>query len=139
MRGFLIKAIFIFIVTVFIGVVSWSVNYFRKKQLFESLCQKSFCTRPFTLFEFTDSTHYRITPGNDSLTVMGMGKWSVENNLFGVHLTISSNLFPYRVSSMRLTGLSDSVITFSKGEFEPKFVRFNGDTCLLTEEHWHAQ
>lgn len=110
----------------------WGINYLRKRKLFESLYQKSFCPKPFTVIEFADSSAYMLFSG-DTLSVTGQGNWIVESNLFGVYLKLHDESSPWRLGS-----ISDNVITFSFGEFEPKFVRFSGDMNELTEERWRA-
>lgn len=116
-------------------ILSFSVlgiNYMRKQQLFESLYQKSFCPKPFTVIEFKDSSSYQMLSGVDSLTITSQGTWSVKSNLVGVYLMLNDS------SQLRLGSVSNTVITFSRGELEPKFVRFSGDMNELTEERWLA-
>jgi hypothetical protein len=88
----------------------------KKEKLFNSLYQGSFAPKDGVIIEFTDSTSYKSfytagTPGE-----FETGSWSVRSSIAGTYLLLDSR-------EMRLKEISDSVITFSAGDFEPKFVR----------------
>jgi hypothetical protein len=88
----------------------------QKERLFASLYRETFIPRDWVTIEFVDSTSYIILSGTDSVKRMEKGIWSIENRLTGTYLIMNS-------SEMRLEALSDSVVTFSKGEFTPRFVK----------------
>ncbi len=114
-----------------VGAISWYINYQKGQRLFESLIHKSFCTQPNVVVDFEDPTTCVFFYGVDSLQITGQDHWHVENDLFGVYLILGE-------SSMKLESFSDKVIFFSAGEFEPKFVRFDGDMNELTKANWSA-
>jgi hypothetical protein len=66
--------------------------------------------------EFVDSTSYIVRSYIDSVGRKEKGTWRIEDGLMGTYLIIDS-------SEMKLEGISDSVITFTKGEFRPRFIR----------------
>jgi hypothetical protein len=85
-----------------------------KDKLFKTLHQKTFIPRDGVTINFIDSTSYQVEWGPDSARKSETKLWTVETRLTGTYLILDS-------SEMRLETLSDSVITFSKGEFNPRF------------------
>jgi hypothetical protein len=61
-----------------------------------------------------DSTYYVIEWEQDSARKSEKKIWSIENGLTGTYLIMDA-------SEMKLETLSDTVVTFSKGEFNPRF------------------
>ena len=64
--------------------------------------------------EFVDSAYYVMEWGQDSARKSERKFWRIENGLTGTYLIMDS-------SEMKLEILSDTVIIFSKGEFNPRF------------------
>ena len=104
-----------FIILTTLITVSCTGNH-QKEKLFSSLYSETFIPKDGVTIEFIDSTSYIVLSGIDSVTRIERGIWSTENRLTGTYLIMDS-------SEMRLETLTDSVITFSKGEFTPRFVK----------------
>lgn len=85
-----------------------------KDELFDTVYHKTFVPKEGVTIEFIDSSFYIVGWGPDSLKRSEKKPWKVETRLTGTYLIMDS-------SEMRLEALSDSVITFSKGEFNPRF------------------
>src|ERR1700749_1788195 len=121
-----VKVLMLSSVILITGVGVLGINYLRQEQLIKILRNNSFCSKPHTVVEFKDSINYRILSDTDSLVVVGQGKGTVESDLLGVYLILRND------SPLKLTGLSETIITFSRGEFEPKFIKFYGHMNELT-------
>ncbi|HMV91743.1 MAG TPA: hypothetical protein PKA40_18990, partial [Cyclobacteriaceae bacterium] len=105
----------------------------RERELFSRLYKNSFCPKPYTVIKFSDSTSYVIFSGVDSIIETARGNWRVDSDLLGTYLIFDAASSPYK-----LNDLSENCIRFSRGEFEPKFVPFDGDIRKLTYEHWSS-
>jgi hypothetical protein len=97
-------------------IVSSCSEQDQKEKLFENLYHKTFKPRDWVTIEFVDSASYIILSGVDSVRQMTKGTWRIEDDLVGTYLIMES-------SKMRLEEISDSVITFTKGEFGSRFIR----------------
>lgn len=96
------------------SILMTSCHSDSKDRLFESLIHQTFIPKEGVTIEFIDSTHYVVEWGQDSARKSEKKIWSIENGLTGTYLIMDS-------SEMKLESLSDTVITFSKGEFNPRF------------------
>jgi hypothetical protein len=85
-----------------------------KDRLFGTLYRRTFIPKDGVTIEFVDSASYIVQWGPDSAKKSKKEIWGIESRLTGTYLIMDS-------SAMRLETISDSVITFSKGEFNPKF------------------
>lgn len=91
-----------------------SCNSDSKDRLFKTLIHRTFIPKDGVAIQFVDSTYYVVEWGQDSARKSEKKVWSIENGLTGTYLIMDS-------SEMKLQTLSDTVITFSKGEFNPRF------------------
>ena len=85
-----------------------------KDRLFETLIHRTFIPKDGVTIEFVDSIHYVAEWGQDSARKSEKKVWRIINGLTGTYLIMDS-------SEMKLETLSDTVVTFSKGEFNPRF------------------
>jgi len=88
----------------------------QEERLFQILYKNTFVPNDNVTIEFVDSTSFVVLSDADTLSRLERGLWSVENRLSGTYLILDS-------SEMRLEILSDSVVTFKRGAFNPRFVR----------------
>jgi hypothetical protein len=95
-------------------ILMTSCNSNSKDMLFKTLIHRTFIPRDGVTIQFVDSSYYVVEWGQDSARRSEKKVWSIENRLTGTYLIMDS-------SAMKLETLSDTVITFSKGEFNPKF------------------
>jgi hypothetical protein len=95
-----------FILIIFL-ILSCSYNRSRDR-LFKTLHHQTIVPREGVTIEFIDSTHYLLKWRQNSEKLL----WSIEERLTGTYLIMDSR-------ELRLEHLSDSVITFSAGEFTP--------------------
>jgi len=89
-------------------------GHHSKDKLFETVYHRTFIPKHGVTIEFVDSTSYIVQWGPDSALKSKREMWSIESRLTGTYLIMNT-------SDMRLETLSDSVITFSWGEFNPRF------------------
>jgi hypothetical protein len=108
----------LFILTIFLAVSCRERH--SKERLFESIYHGTFVPKEGVTIQFIDSTSYIVSWGPDSAKNSETNTWSIENRLTGTYLIMDS-------SEMKLETLSDTVVTFSKGEFKPRFVKVVGN------------
>lgn len=87
-------------------------------RLFKALYHRTFIPKDGVTIEFIDSLSYRVQWGPDSARKSETKTWRIESRLTGTYLIMDS-------SEMILENLSDSVVTFENGEFNPRFVLKN--------------